>query len=108
MGKAEILVDIKKAEEKVRAMALDAEDRRKHLQAEGKRSALAITEDAEASMRTESDAKLAKAKADINARRTLILNEGTKKASSLATEARQRMGDAKEFVLSEFERAADA
>jgi V/A-type H+-transporting ATPase subunit G/H len=108
MGKVEILVDIKKAEEKVRAMSLDAEGKRKQLQAEGKRMALAIMDAAEASMRTEGDAKLAKAKADIDARKRVILDEGAKKASTLATEARQRMRSAKEFVLSEFERAADA
>ena len=108
MGKAEILIDIKKAEEKVRAMSLDAEDKRKQLQAEGKRRALAIMDTAEASMRTEGDAKLAKAKSDIDARKRVILDEGAKKASTLAAEARQRMRSAKEFVLSEFERAADA
>ncbi len=108
MGKAEILIDIKKAEEKVRAMSLDAEDKRKQLQAEGKRRALAIVDAAEASMRAEGDAKLAKAKADINVRKRVIMDEGAKKASVLAAEARQRMRNAKEFVLSEFERAADA
>jgi V/A-type H+-transporting ATPase subunit G/H len=107
MGKAEILVDIKKAEEKVRAMSLDAEDKRKQLQAEGKRRALAIIDAAESSMRAEGDARLAKAKADIDARKRVIMDEGAKKAGTLAAEARQRMGSAKEFVLSEFERAAD-
>jgi vacuolar-type H+-ATPase subunit H len=108
MGKAEILIDIKKAEEKVRAMSLDAEDKRKQLQAEGKRRALAIMDAAEASIRAEGDAKLAKARAAIDARKKLIMGEGAKKAGALATEARQRMRNAKEFVLSEFERAADA
>ena len=108
MGKAEILIDIKKAEEKVRAMSLDAEGKRKQLQAEGKRKALVIMDTAEASMRAEGDAKFAKAKINIDARKKVILDEGTKKASALATEARQRMRGAKEFVLSEFERAADA
>jgi len=108
MGKAEILIDIKKAEENVRAMSLDAEGKRKQLQAEGKRMALVIMDAAEASVRAEGDAKLAKAKADIDARKRVILDEGAKKASALATEARQRMRSAKDFVLSEFERAADA
>lgn len=108
MGKAEILIDIKKAEEKVRAMSLAAEEKRKQLQAEGKRSALVIMETAEASTRAEGDAKIARAKADLSVRRKVVLDEGAKKAGVLATEARQRMRNAKEYVLSEFERAADA
>ena len=108
MGKAEIIVNIKKAEEKVRAMSLDAEDKRKQLQAEGKRKALAIIDTAEASIRAESDARLSKAKAEIDARKRTISDEGARNANALATEARQRMRSAKEFVLSEFERVADA
>ena len=108
MGKAEILIDIKKAEEKVRAMALDAEEKRKQLQADGKRRALVILDTAEASMRAESDAKIAKAKADLDARKRIIMDQGAKSASALAIEARQKMKGAKEFVLSEFERAGDA
>jgi vacuolar-type H+-ATPase subunit H len=108
MGKAEILIDIKKAEEKVRAMSLAAEEKRKQLQAEGKRGALVIMEAAEASTRAEGDAKIARAKADLSVRRKVVLDEGAKKADTLATEARQKMRNAKEYVLSEFERAADA
>ena len=108
MGKVEILIDIKKAEEKVRAMILDAEERRKQLQAEGKRAAIETTDNAEASMRAEGDSKLARAKADVDARKKIILAEGARKASNLAAEARQKLGSAKEFVLTEFERAADA
>ena len=108
MGKAEILIEIKKAEEKVRAMSLAAEEKRKQLQAEGKRQALLIMDSAEATMRAEGDARLAKAKAGTDGRKKLIMDEGTKKAGALANDARQRMRSAKEFVLAEFERAADA
>ncbi len=108
MGKAEILNDIKKAEEKVRAMALDAEEKRKQLQADGKRKAIEIMDTAEAATRAKNDAKLAKAKAEVGARKKVIMEEGAKNASALVTEARKKMTSAKEFVLSEFERAADA
>ncbi len=108
MGKAEILVEIKKAEEQVRAMALEAEEKRKQLQAEGKRRALEIIEAAETSSRADEEAKLAKARTDIAARRKLILDDGGKSARTLASNARAKMDDAKEFVLTEFERAADA
>ena len=37
-----------------------------------------------------------------------MLDEGTKKSEALAAGARQRMGRAREFVLTEFERAIDA
>lgn len=108
MGKAEILVEIRKAEEKVRAMALEAEEKRKQLQADGKRKAIEIVDAAEAESRAAEEARLAKARADIAGRRKVILDEGGKKARALASDARAKMSDAKGFVLAEFERAADA
>ncbi|MGQ9587092.1 MAG: hypothetical protein ACUVT7_01745 [Thermoplasmata archaeon] len=108
MGKAEILQEIKTAEEKVRAMTSEAEERRRQLQAEGKRLALEKIDRAEAELRRQLDAELAEAHSRIDSRRRLLLEEGTKKATAFISVAHQRMGAAKEFVLSEFERAIDA
>ncbi len=108
MGKAEILVEIKKAEEQVRAMALGAEEKRKQLQAEGKRKALEIVDAGEAASRADEETKLAKARTDIAARRKVLLDQGGSNARLLASTARGKMDSAKEFVLAEFERAADA
>ncbi len=108
MGKAEILQEIKIAEEKVRAMTSQAEERRKQLQAEGRRLALEKIDCANAELRKQLDAKLAEAHSRIDSSKRLLLEEGAKKASALTAAARQRMGAAKEFVLSEFERAVDA
>ena len=51
MEKAEILQQIKDAEEKVRIATKDAEERRKQLQAEGKRRSIEKLESAEAALR---------------------------------------------------------
>ncbi len=107
MGKAEILQEIKAAEAKVRSMTQDAEDRRKQLQAEGKRKALEMTEKAEAEISSMNDTLIASAHADIERRKKASLEEGAKKAASRAANARKRMGEAKQFVVSEFERATD-
>lgn len=108
MDRTEILEEIKKAEEKVRAMAREAEEKRRQLKAEGKRRALEIIGASESSMRVESDSKIATAKADIDLHKKAILDEGAKRAEALAANARRRMTSTKEFVLSEFERATDA
>jgi len=108
LGKAEILQQIKDAEEKVRATTKEAEERRKQLQAEGKKKALERIETAEAALRKDSDSRLAEAISRIERQKKALLDEGVRKADALASNARQRMGKAKEFVLTEFERAADA
>lgn len=107
MGRAEILQEIKAAEAKVRSMTQEAGERRKQLQAEGKRKAIEMIEKAEAETAVKNDALTASAKADIERRKKVSLEEGAKKASARASNARKRMADAKEFVLSEFERATD-
>lgn len=108
LGKAEILKQIKDAEEKVRAMTKEAEERRKQLQAEGKRAAIQRAEVAAAALRKKLDSEVAEAQAQIDVRKKALLEEGNKKASELTSNARLKMSQAKEFVLSEFERAVDA
>jgi len=108
LGKAEILKQIKDAEEKVRAMTQEAEERRKQLQAEGKRAAIQRTEAAAAALRKKLDSEVAEAQAQIDVRKKALLEEGNKKASALTSNAHLKMSQAKEFVLSEFERAVDA
>jgi vacuolar-type H+-ATPase subunit H len=108
LGKAEILKQIKDAEEKVREMTKQAEERRKQLQADGKRAAIQRTEAAAAALKKKLDSEVAEAQANIDVRKRALLEEGNKKASELASNARLKMNQAKEFVLSEFERAVDA
>lgn len=108
MEKAEILQQIKDAEEKVRIAIKEAEERRKQLQAEGKRRSIEKLEAAEASLRKELDSRLSEAKSRIGTQRKALLDEGARKAEALTSNARQRMGKAEEFVLTEFERAVDA
>lgn len=108
LGKAEILKQIKDAEEKVRTMTKEAEERRKQLQAEGKRAAIQRAEAAAAALRKKLDSEVAEAQAQIDIRKKALLEEGNKKASALTSNARLKMSQAKEFVLSEFERAVDA
>ncbi|MBN1678507.1 MAG: hypothetical protein JW880_08220 [Candidatus Thermoplasmatota archaeon] len=108
LGKADILRQIKEAEENVRKMTKAAEERRKALQAEGKRAAMQRTEEAEADLRRRLDSETAEALVQIERRKMAILEDGIRKAEILTSTARGRMGNAKKYVLSEFERAADA
>ena len=108
MGKAEILHEIKIAEEQVRAMTREAEEKRKQLQADGKRMALQKTDASESAQRKKLEAETADAQARTNLRKRVLLEEGQKRAEALTASARKRMPEAKEFVLTEFERAVDA
>lgn len=108
LGKAEILQKIKEAEEQVRGKVKGAEEKRKQLQAEGKRLALQKVEAAESDLRKKLDAETLDARKRIGARRQELLEEGRSKADALTASARARMRDAKGFVLTEFERAVDA
>ncbi len=108
MGKAEVLRQIKDAEERVRVMTKEAEEKRRQLQAEGKRAAIQKIDSADAALRKELDSKFADARVKTEKRKKALLDEGAGKAEALASSARKRMGDAKEYVLKEFERAVDA
>lgn len=108
LGKAEILQRIKQAEEQVRSTIKDAEEKRKQLQAEGKRLALQKIEAAEGDLRKQLEAETLDARRQIGAKRQGLLEEGRRKAEALTASAGTRMRDAKEFVLTEFERAVDA
>ena len=108
MGKADILNQIREAEMKVEATLRGAEERRKQLQADGKRRALERVEAAEAELKKEIDSRMTTAKAQIDARKKAVLEEGGRRAEALATNAKRSTVKAKAFVLSEFERAADA
>lgn len=108
MGKAEVLQQIKDAEERVRAMTKEAEEKRRQLQAEGKRASIQKIDSADAALRKELDSKLADARAKTEKHKNALLDEGAAKAEALTSSARKRMGDAKGYVLKEFERAVDA
>jgi vacuolar-type H+-ATPase subunit H len=107
LGKAELLQQIKEAEERVRQMVKEAEGRRKQLQAEGKRRAIENTEHAEAKLREHLDSEMAAARATIDKRKQAILERGAAKAEELTAAARKNLAQAQEFVLTEFERAVD-
>ena len=108
MGKAEILHQIKMAEEHVRVVVKEAEEKRKQLQADGKRRALEKVEAADSELRKQTDARHAEAKGAVDARKKATLAEGARKAQALVSRARTNSGKVKALVLSEFERAADA
>ena len=108
LGKAEVLQQIKDVEEQVRRMTKEADEKRKQLQADGKRAAIQKIDAADAALRKELDSKLADARAQTEKRKKVLLDEGVGKAAALTSSARKRMGDAKGYVLKEFERAVDA
>ncbi len=108
LEKAEILRQIKDAEEKVRVSTKEAEEKRKQLQAEGKRIAIEKIDASEAAHRKEMDRRLSDAKSRIESQKRELLDEGALKAEALKSNAQQRMSKAEAFILDEFERTVDA
>ena len=108
LGKAEILHEIKVAEERVRAMTKEAEEKRRQLQAEGKRLALQKTEAAEAALRKKLETEISEAQARTGLKKKALLEEGQRRADALVQSARKRVPESREFVITEFERAVDA
>ncbi len=108
MGKTEILHEIRAAEEKVQAMGVAAEERRKQLQSEGKRRALELIEATDTTIRKETDAQVATARTQIEQRKKALLEEGHRKAEALVANARDNSAEVRGFALTEFESAADA
>ena len=108
MGKADILDQIREAEEKVNATIKQAEEKRKALQAEGKRRALEKIETSESSLTKELEAKRATAMAQVETRKKKILEEGRRRAEALESNAKRSTVKVEAFVLAEFERAIDA
>ncbi|MBU1158268.1 MAG: hypothetical protein KKE24_02905 [Candidatus Thermoplasmatota archaeon] len=108
MGKAEILQKIKIAEEQVRAMIKQAEEKRKALQAEGKRMTIEVVDAADAELKKQIDRRIADAKNAIGAKKKAILAEGVRKADALESRARANSSNVRALVLTEFERTADA
>jgi vacuolar-type H+-ATPase subunit H len=108
LEKAEILRQIKEAEEKVRISTKEAEERRKQLQAEGKRIAIEKFDASEAALRKEMDQRLSDARSRIESQKKGLLDEGARKAEALKSNAQKRMNKAEAFILDEFERTVDA
>ena len=108
MSKADILDQIRKTEEKVDATIKQAEEKRKALQAEGKRRALEKIESSEASLMKELEAKRVSTMAQVEARKKKILEEGKRRAEALESNAKRSTVKVEAFVLAEFERAIDA
>src|SRR4030065_2757257 len=92
LGKAEILQQIKDAEEKVRSVTKEAEEKRKQLQAEGKRRAIERIDAADAVLRKDIDAKISEAKSRIERRKKAVLDEGARTAEALRPSAPASVG----------------
>ncbi len=108
MGKAEILHQIRAAEEKVQAMGTAAEESRKQLQSDGKRRALELVEAADVAIRKDMDSRMTAARTQVDQRKKALLEEGQRKAEALVARARANSASVRGYVLAEFESASDA
>ncbi len=105
MTKAEILSQIKKAEQDASAMIAQANDAKSHKVAEAKNRAKELLKTAEEEARRLYEKMLEDAKKEIAHERELIIAKGMGEVESINNIANKRLKNASNFLMTEFERA---
>ena len=108
MTRAEILSEIKKAEEEAKAsVAKTIELKNKKISDAAARSR-EILKKAEEEAQTNADSEISQAKKIIKGEREKIIQKGVSEALEMKNRAKKNIDKATQFILTEFERAADA
>jgi V/A-type H+-transporting ATPase subunit G/H len=105
MVKAEILSQIKKAEEDARKTVEDALREKELKIQEAKEQARLILKTAEQESAEYAEKTLASAKESIKTEREKIIAQGLEEAEKLKQEAQKNLDKAVDFLINEFERA---
>jgi V/A-type H+-transporting ATPase subunit G/H len=107
MSKAEILTQLKTAEEQARARRAKADEEAKQTIAIARKDASAILDNARVKAAAEAQAKIDKAAAEIGAESKAMRAEGEKSAATLRSSAAKNVGAATNYLIAEFERYVD-
>ena len=108
MTKAEILSEIKVAEEEAKASVTRATEAKNKKINEAHAQSRDIIRRAEEEAQNYADSEVSKAKALIKEEREKIIRKGRADAEEIKAKAKQNAADATKFILTEFERAVDA
>jgi len=108
MTKAEILSEIKVAEEEAKASVARAIEAKNKKISDAQAQSRDIIRNAEVEAQKYADSQVSKAKALIKEDREKIIQKGKTEADAIKAKAKNNVANATKFILTEFERAADA
>ncbi|CAJ37174.1 hypothetical protein RCIX2024 [Methanocella arvoryzae MRE50] len=107
MSKAEILTQLKTAEEQARGRRAKAEEEARQTIANARKEASAILENARVKAAAEAQSKIDKAAAEISTESKAMRAEGEKSAAALKASAAKNVSAATDSLIKEFERYVD-
>lgn len=107
MSKAEILTQLKTAEEQAKGRRAKAEEEARQTIAAARKDASAILENARVKAAAEAQSKIDKAAAEIGAESKAMRTDGEKSAATLKASATKNVGAATDSLIKEFERYVD-
>ncbi len=108
MTRAEILSEIKRAEEDARAMVAEAIEAKNKKLSEAKVQAREIIRKAEEEAARLAESQVNEARKAIQEEKQKIIEKGNVEASAIKQKAKKNVTKATKFILTEFERAANA
>ncbi|MDF1556675.1 MAG: ATP synthase archaeal subunit H [ANME-2 cluster archaeon] len=108
MTKAEILSQIKKAEEDAESIISEANEAKAKKILEAKNQSRELLEKAQYDSQKTGEQKIAQAKKGIVSEKEKMLNEGSEMAKSIKSEAEKNIGKATASLVEQFERAINA
>jgi V/A-type H+-transporting ATPase subunit G/H len=108
MTRAEILSEIKRAEEDAKAAVVEANGSKNRKISEALAQSRDIIKKAEEDARASADSEINEAKKLIKAEREKVVQKGISEALEIKNKAKKNVDKATAFILAEFERATDA
>ncbi|VVB89553.1 Uncharacterised protein [uncultured archaeon] len=108
MTRAEILSEIKKAEEEAKAMVAQAAEAKNKKISEAKMAVREIMRKAEEDAAGIAESQINEARKRIQEEKGKIIEKGNLEASEIKQKARKNITKATKFILTDFERAANA
>ncbi len=108
MTKAEILSEIKVAEEEAKTSVARAIEAKNKKISEAQVQSRDIIRSAEVEAQKYSDSEISKTKALIKGEREKIIQKGKVEAEAIKSKAKKNVAPATKFILTEFERTLDA
>lgn len=108
MTKAEVLSQIKKAEEDARSMISEANEAKAKKMRDAKVQGRELINTSQTESAKKGEQKIAKAKEEIKSEKDKIIREGLADAESIKTEANKNIAKATEYLVEQFERSIHA
>ncbi len=108
MTRAEILSEIKKAEEEAKASVAKTIELKNKKISEASAKSREILRKTEEEAQTSADSEISQAKKLIKGEREKIVQKGVSEALEMKNKAKKNIDKATQFILTEFERAANA